>query len=149
MNIIGKTISDVSIIKIHEGIRSIQLCFNDGSYLRIDPQCRRTIILCPNVELEHSRDNQITIKNEQDIKPQRLSIITSNDGLCGCRQCLRDRKEIMYDFPMEMCRMVVCEYCGNKRCPRATDHRYICTQSNEPGQKGSVWENIKSYKAER
>lgn len=30
-----------------------------------------------------------------------------------------------------------CPTCGNKRCPRATDHRNECSGSNEPGQVGS------------
>nr|WP_083434636.1 hypothetical protein [Sphingomonas sp. Y57] len=34
-------------------------------------------------------------------------------------------------------RMFLCEICGNKRCPHATDHRFACTNSNEPGQAGS------------
>jgi hypothetical protein len=34
---------------------------------------------------------------------------------------------------------IVCASCGNKRCPKATDHRLECTGSNEPGQKGSVY----------
>jgi len=33
-------------------------------------------------------------------------------------------------------RMVVCDLCGNKRCPHAADHRYKCTESNEPNQIG-------------
>ena len=36
--------------------------------------------------------------------------------------------------------MVVCPNCGNKRCPKATDHTLECTNSNEPGQKGSRYE---------
>jgi hypothetical protein len=32
---------------------------------------------------------------------------------------------------------IVCTECGNKRCPKATDHNLNCTNSNEPGQKGS------------
>jgi hypothetical protein len=35
------------------------------------------------------------------------------------------------------CRMFLCPECGNKRCPRATDHREACTDSNDPGQAGS------------
>lgn len=35
--------------------------------------------------------------------------------------------------------MVVCSVCGNKRCPKATNHENKCTGSNEPGQKGSVY----------
>lgn len=35
--------------------------------------------------------------------------------------------------------MIVCLCCGNKRCPKATDHRLFCTQSNESGQPGSIY----------
>lgn len=34
---------------------------------------------------------------------------------------------------------MVCGACGNKRCPRATDHDWECTGSNEPGQAGSYY----------
>ena len=34
----------------------------------------------------------------------------------------------------------VCEICGNKRCPHHSDHRLACTNSNEPGQAGSIYE---------
>lgn len=37
-------------------------------------------------------------------------------------------------------RMWLCPNCGNKRCPKATDHTLACTGSNEPGQKGSMYE---------
>jgi len=37
-------------------------------------------------------------------------------------------------------RMQVCPKCGNKRCPKATDHNLKCTGSNESGQKGSVYQ---------
>lgn len=33
--------------------------------------------------------------------------------------------------------MYLCPVCGNKRCPRAADHGWVCTGSNEPGQLGS------------
>ncbi|HCW21650.1 MAG TPA: hypothetical protein DHL02_27690 [Achromobacter sp.] len=33
-------------------------------------------------------------------------------------------------------RMVLCPVCGNKRCPRASNHVYACTGSNEVGQVG-------------
>lgn len=34
-------------------------------------------------------------------------------------------------------RMFLCPTCGNKRCPKATDHRQTCTGSNASGQPGS------------
>jgi len=36
--------------------------------------------------------------------------------------------------------MILCSECGNKRCPKATNHRNECTNSNEPGQKGSSYQ---------
>ena len=39
--------------------------------------------------------------------------------------------------------MVVCEHCGNKRCPHATDCRHECTNSNAPDQDGSVYGHFK------
>ena len=35
--------------------------------------------------------------------------------------------------------MIVCQLCGNKRCPMATDHRLLCTASNDSGQQGSLY----------
>lgn len=58
---------------------------------------------------------------------------------CGCRQCRRDRKDMIGDLPAEAAMMIVCAKCGNKRCPHATDHRLACTDSNEPGQAGSAY----------
>lgn len=40
-----------------------------------------------------------------------------------------------------ICRpMFLCPMCGNKRCPKATDHELACTDSNKPGQPGSIYE---------
>ena len=58
-----------------------------------------------------------------------------NARLCDCRQCLRDREEIVHGFPAELCTFIVCDTCGNKRCPHATDHRNHCTGSNDVGQR--------------
>jgi len=35
--------------------------------------------------------------------------------------------------------MIACPKCGNKRCPHATYHKRACTNSNAPGQPGSVY----------
>lgn len=50
---------------------------------------------------------------------------------CWCRTC---RPVVLNDM-----RFVVCPDCGNKRCPRANDHRNACTGSNEPGQEGNAY----------
>ena len=53
-----------------------------------------------------------------------------SDGCHSCWQCLGS------SYP----RMVLCATCGNKRCPKANDHKNECSGSNEPGQKGSAYE---------
>lgn len=50
---------------------------------------------------------------------------------CWCRNC---RPLVLNDM-----RFVVCPDCGNKRCPKANDHRNDCSGSNEPGQEGSAY----------
>lgn len=35
--------------------------------------------------------------------------------------------------------MRLCPDCGNKRCPKATNHELACTHSNEPNQEGSIY----------
>jgi hypothetical protein len=57
---------------------------------------------------------------------------------CYCYTCNKDRIE--NGVPYVMTRMIVCPECGNKRCPNATDHIYKCTNSNEPGQRGSRYQ---------
>ncbi|WP_371343815.1 DUF3850 domain-containing protein [Klebsiella quasipneumoniae] len=61
------------------------------------------------------------------------SIIGNYPGIpyCWCRTC---RPVVLNDM-----RFVVCPDCGNKRCPRANDHRNACTGSNQPGQEGSAY----------
>lgn len=56
---------------------------------------------------------------------------------CWCHQCHIDHT--INGIPYSATRMILCPECGNKRCPRATDHRLHCTGSNEPGQIGSVY----------
>ncbi|WP_314421856.1 hypothetical protein [Pseudescherichia vulneris] len=51
--------------------------------------------------------------------------------VCWCHAC---RPVTMTDM-----RLVVCPECGNKRCPKANDHRNACSGSNEPGQDGSAY----------
>jgi len=51
-----------------------------------------------------------------------------NNPDCGCWEC---------SYPEHGMRMFVCSECGNKRCPKATDHRNSCTGSNDTHQPGS------------
>jgi hypothetical protein len=59
---------------------------------------------------------------------------------CGhCRVCLEGVNLPGTNFPVLGSQMICCPNCGNKRCPKATDHRLDCTGSNEPGQPGSYY----------
>ena len=58
----------------------------------------------------------------------KMCVKMPTDGDCGCRQCNPGAWW-----------MVVCDTCGNKRCPHATDHENACTHSNAPGQAGSIY----------
>lgn len=68
---------------------------------------------------------------------------------CSCFACEKDRvretapepHETFGGHDMRLGRMFLCETCGNKRCPHAADHRHACTNSNKPGQRGSLYEN--------
>lgn len=52
-----------------------------------------------------------------------------NMNKCWCYECA--------DLMTRLSTMIVCPDCGNKRCPKATDHRLGCTKNNDPGQLGS------------
>jgi len=45
-----------------------------------------------------------------------------------------DVPALPFPFPV----MVVCSICGNKRCPHAENPAFECTNSNEPGQIGTL-----------
>jgi hypothetical protein len=60
---------------------------------------------------------------------------------CWCSNCEDVALAALTDLsPLErlvLRKFIVCPICGNKRCPRATNHDLAYTHSNEPGQPGS------------
>lgn len=56
-------------------------------------------------------------------------------GQCWCFNCLNEPERGLDNPVLGM--FIVCPDCGNKRCPRATDHNFKCTGSNAPDQPGS------------
>lgn len=78
-------------------------------------------------------------------------IFHTEGSVCGCRECSRRVGEVIAtadptaDYASKIAnnpvnRMIVCEKCGNKRCPHATHHEEDCTRSNESGQDGSWYQ---------
>jgi hypothetical protein len=70
--------------------------------------------------------------------------ITDGTENCECHRCIQEGAKSV-DFgegwvmPLSACKMILCGECGNKRCPKASDHRLACTNSNEQGQPGSIY----------
>lgn len=67
---------------------------------------------------------------------------------CSCYACAKAEaaanpappEETVFGNDPRLVRMPLCPNCGHKRCPAAADHRAGCTGSNEPGQRGSLYE---------
>lgn len=63
---------------------------------------------------------------------------------CECHRCIRE-KGLTVEFlgrhvPISVTKMILCPNCGNKRCPKASDHNLQCTDSNDSGQPGSIYQ---------
>lgn len=69
-------------------------------------------------------------------KPKRWQRVTG----CGCYKCMECEIDPHTFLPKTMSTFIVCPDCGNKRCPKSTDHTLACTNSNDPGQVGSRYE---------
>jgi hypothetical protein len=60
---------------------------------------------------------------------------------CECHACIKEFGiEGADGWPLNLTQMILCPTCGNKRCPRASDHRNACTGSNDTGQAGSIYQ---------
>ena len=61
---------------------------------------------------------------------------------CVCHRCVREKRlesPLYPGIPVDNLSIIVCPICGHKRCPKASDHEMACTNSNDPGQPGSVY----------
>jgi hypothetical protein len=79
--------------------------------------------------------------------PQASADTRQPERECFCHRCVEERER---DIPLTQrpLRMIVCEHCGNKRCPHASDHRHACTGSNEPDQPGSIFGGVPGASAD-
>jgi hypothetical protein len=51
---------------------------------------------------------------------------------CWCTSCFAKLDKLQQFY-------ILCPDCGNKRCPKATNHEHACTESNLSGQYGSAY----------
>ncbi len=67
----------------------------------------------------------------------RRTIEREHPALVCCQSCcdaaIKAEPKLMLHTTM-----ICCSMCGNKRCPKAVNHTYQCSGSNELGQKGVV-----------
>lgn len=74
--------------------------------------------------------------------PQAGYVVTLPGENCPCAACVSIMEQNRRDFIPNVApnpRMILCETCGNKRCPHAAYHGNECSGSNEPGQPGSSY----------
>jgi hypothetical protein len=59
----------------------------------------------------------------------------------NCHKCLQGKtvKSGQFTLAVTNTRMILCPICGCKRCPKASNCALECTDSNKPGQTGSVY----------
>lgn len=80
--------------------------------------------------------------NHSETQADELSRLFDDGEECWCLRCARERGDkpsASIGLRFDSGPMIVCSTCGNKRCPRAADHRNACTNSNAPGQAGSEY----------
>jgi Zn finger protein HypA/HybF involved in hydrogenase expression len=94
----------------------------------------------------HQRISDLEAKLEQAEKESTLQEISDigqeieqEPVACECHRCIKENDLRDGAFPLSSTKMVLCHECGNKRCPKASDHRLACTGSNESGQAGSIY----------
>ncbi|HFO2178752.1 TPA: hypothetical protein ACHJC8_003365 [Klebsiella pneumoniae] len=102
--------------------RGIADCLCDAEEALIEVVNRRAAMLAAAPQSPGS---------EHATMPGKWIPVSEQKPDCWCLTC---RPVVLNDM-----RFVVCPDCGNKRCPRANDHRNACTGSNEPGQEGSAY----------
>lgn len=74
-----------------------------------------------------------TWKREPALRVSLTPAYIRNDAFC-CEACFKASGRRLRTF------MIACSKCGNKRCPKSSDHRYKCTGSNKPDQVGTLEE---------
>lgn len=102
--------------------RGIVDCLGDAEEALIEVVNRRAAMLAASPQLPGSEPATV---------PGKWIPVSERVPDCWCCTC---RPVAINDM-----RFVVCPDCGNKRCPRANDHRNACTGSNELGQEGSAY----------
>ena len=98
-------------------------------------------------DLDEQRERVITVFEVELAKPdfwegyvpEPVKPAQQEPVACECHRCIDEKGLTVNGLPLSMTKMILCPECGNKRCPKASDHRLACTNSNDPGQPGSIY----------
>ncbi len=82
-------------------------------------------------------ETELEMSHREAITSLRQTISDLEKAKCWCHSCNRD--VLVNGIPFSLSRMILCPDCGNKRCPKANNHTFACTNSNEPNQVGSAY----------
>lgn len=98
----------------------------DNLYSKIEKDIENSKKLEREIDDFILEDEEVTIL---DLMDRQLNV------RCWCQQCCKEQTGAYHAF-----QMAVCPDCGNKRCPKASNHLLECSGSNEPGQEGSIYQ---------
>ncbi len=121
---------------LRDGLAKVICCPNgcEAAHAPYDP-CLGQVSICQANSYAASADAAIAYIAEHGYylgKLREAADAEQDADKCWCWRCTRESSRFAT-------RMILCPTCGNKRCPKASDHRLSCTGSNEPGQEGSVY----------
>ncbi|VGB99614.1 Uncharacterised protein [Klebsiella pneumoniae] len=130
--------------------RGIADCLGDAEEALIEVVNRRADML---QELKKSAGTEAICRSNENVQAVEVQSLTSINPAPDLVSLQKKAESIIGNYPgipdcwcctcrpvvLNDMRFVVCPDCGNKRCPRANDHRNACTGSNEPGQEGSAY----------
>lgn len=97
---------------------------------------------------DHGRDGYFVMFVDGHLEDEKyVDVLPSG---CDCHRCIKDLKltagpdedDYFESMPLSAIKMILCPTCGNKRCPKASDHRLKCTGSDDPGQAGSIYGGV-------
>ena len=91
------------------------------------------------IDFDRNAQNTLELEHPSQTDDGGTSIRTDMTDAWVAMLAAAPKPECCRPVAMTDMRFVVCPDCGNKRCPRANDHRNACTGSNEPGQEGSAY----------
>jgi hypothetical protein len=157
-----KAMDEISNPDVISDCQHNRLAFGSGDYYIFCQDCSRSWMMCDSSRAEYGNGpdgnriggvpelangerhpgyrvpQELVADAPPAVEPPYIFMQSDIDpGACWCWQCEDAlQKENFKRGIVRMARFIVCPTCGNKRCPRAASHEFLCTGSNETDQVG-------------